>query len=407
MTLSMTIFSRMLPVICLLATACNRSPEYYLKLGNDLFNSGKFEEASINYRKAIQKRPKFGEAFYRLALSETKSHLPMNGYVDLKRAIELMPANEQVLTAMGELAVGIYTVAPQHPKDVYEEASRVTEQLLQKNRDGFDGNRFRGALLLIDRKPGEAVAYLRKAVAAKPDDQETTLGFAQALLESGQEQEGTDLARGLIHKDETFAKAYDLLSRHYLASRNPQEAESILKLKVANNPGRGEFVLQLAAFYATLPKPELVAPTLQPLIDRPAAFPNARLAIGDFYSSLGKPDDALRQYQAGLSANPKDKTPYRNRMIRILSSQRKWPEAYEQVDLLLKEKPDDAEAKLARVSLWLEEGKLENLDRAISELRLQLAGKPVNPAFLHFQLGSALERQGDRDGARSEWTAAR
>jgi tetratricopeptide (TPR) repeat protein len=389
-----------------LATACNRGASYYVQHGNELFNSGKFEEASLSYRKAIQKNAAFGEAFYRLGLCESKNHLPMNAYVDLKRATELMPGNETVSAALGELAVTIYTLDPHHPKGFYEQASKIAQQLLDKNRDGFDANRLNAAVLMIDRKPAEAVMCLRKAVAAKPDDLAATLGLAQALLENGQAQEGIDLARGLIRKDETYSSAYDLLQRHYVASKNPQAAEDLLKLKVSNNPNRGDFVLQLAAFYAVEEKPEMVSSTIQVLIDRPAAFPNARLGIGDFYNSLGKPDEALKHYQAGVNANPKDTTPYRMRIIQILSSARKWPEAYAQADLLIKERPNDPEPKVAKASLWLDEARSENLDRAISEFRHQLETKPANSARLHFQLGVALERQGDRGGARREWIAA-
>jgi tetratricopeptide (TPR) repeat protein len=402
----LTSLLRVSPIICFLTAGCNHGANYYLQHGNELFNSGKFEEASISYRKAIQQNPKFGEAFYRLGLCETQNHLPMNAYVELKRAAELMPGNETVLAALGELAVTIYTLDPEHPKNVYEQASKIAQQLLSANRDGFEGNKLNAAVLLLDRKPAEAVACLRKALAAKPGDKEASLGLAQALLETGQEKEGVDLARGVIRKDETYSNAYDLLYRYYIASRNPQAAEEIVKLKVSNNPNRGDFVLQLAALYAALSKPEMVSSTIQVLIDRPAAFPNARLGIGDFYNSLGKPDEALKQYEAGVTEGPKDTTPYRMRMIRILASERKWPEAYAQVDLLLKERPDNQDAKLAKASLWLDEAKTENLEGAISEFRHQLASKPANSARIHFQLGSALEREGDREGARREWTAA-
>ena len=41
----------------------------YITRGNQLFASGKYEDAVLNYRNAIKKDPKSGEAFYRLALA--------------------------------------------------------------------------------------------------------------------------------------------------------------------------------------------------------------------------------------------------------------------------------------------------------------------------------------------------
>ena len=56
--------------------SCNRDPEVakkkYLENGNRYFEKGKYREASIMYRNAIQKDGKCGEAYYRLAVTEWK-----------------------------------------------------------------------------------------------------------------------------------------------------------------------------------------------------------------------------------------------------------------------------------------------------------------------------------------------
>ena len=40
--------------------SCAQSPEALVKRGNELFKGGKYEEASINFRKAMQKDVNFG-----------------------------------------------------------------------------------------------------------------------------------------------------------------------------------------------------------------------------------------------------------------------------------------------------------------------------------------------------------
>ena len=88
-----------------------------------------------------------------------------------------------------------------------------------------------------------------------------------------------------------------------------------------------------------------------------------------------------------------------------MAARRKWSEAYAQLEASLKDQPDDQEAKLMRAVAWLDEGKRENLDPAITELKAQLAKRPQETG-LHFQLGNALAQKGDADGARRQWTAA-
>ena len=53
-------------------SACIATKQSYVSKGNKLYDAGKYADASLNYRKAIQKDPNFGEAYYRLGLSAIK-----------------------------------------------------------------------------------------------------------------------------------------------------------------------------------------------------------------------------------------------------------------------------------------------------------------------------------------------
>ena len=57
---------------CLLMVACSRDPgamrDRCVASGNKYFQNGKYKEASILYRRALQFDPRSGEAYYRLGL---------------------------------------------------------------------------------------------------------------------------------------------------------------------------------------------------------------------------------------------------------------------------------------------------------------------------------------------------
>ncbi len=397
--------SHLLLLLSVLTVGCGSSPQAYVDRGNHFFDGGKFEDAAIQYEKALQKAPSLGEAHYRLGLTELMRNQPVPGWRELEKASDLMPGNQEVLAKLGKVSLALYNLDPHRPKQLYNTASRAADQLTEKNPKSFDGNLLKGALALIDRKPVDAIVFLRAAAKAKPDNPDAKLGLAQALTQNNQAAEGIGLARDLIQKNKTFGPAYDFLYQQYHSSGMAAEAENTLKLKVANNPRQADFILELARYYAAAQKPAEVTATLQKLLDRPADFPDGQLSAGDFYASVGKPDDALRLYQAGLQSQPKNSKAYRKRMAAILSAQRKWPDALQQLNIVLKSTPDDSEAKLTRALVWLHEGKPENLDPAIAELRAQAVKKPEDSA-LHFELGGALSRKNDRDGARREWTSA-
>jgi len=396
-------------VICLIGmTSCSSDPKKYIDRGNKFFDARKFDDAALQYKRALQKNPNSSEANYRLGLVELRQGRTAEAYRELQRAVELMPENLPAVFRLGQLALRSYTADPNHPPQLFQQAKTSTETLLGKQPLGYEGNLLQGALDLSGRQPAEAVAHLRTALKAKPDDPDAMLGLARALVENQQTDEGLDVARQLIRKDKTFGPAYDYLFQQYAQAGNAADAENTLKLKVSNNPKEAAYILELGRYYTSVKRPADVAATLKLLTDNRADFPSGPLLAGDFYVSTGAPDLALPQYEAGLSTAPNnknDKNVYRKRMAALAAAQRKWPEVYKQLEECLKLNPDDREAKLMRAVAWLDEGKPEKLDPAIAEMTAQLKNRSQD-AGLHFQLGNALARKGDQDGARREWVAA-
>jgi tetratricopeptide (TPR) repeat protein len=398
---------RSLPVLCALAFAgCGGSPQSYVDRGNRYVEAGQYADAAIQYQKAIQKDPRLGDAHYRLGLLNLKRNQPAAAYRSLALAADLLPANEEVLSQLGKLSLTLYNADPKHPQQLYEQATKMADKLIGMKPAGYDGNLLKGALSMADRKPAEAALLLQKAIAAKPGDPDAELGLARALAQDNKAQEATVLAQELVGKSKNYGPAYDFLYQQLEAAGKHDEAGNVLKMKVANNPKEAAYVVELARYYAVAQKPADVDATIATLIARPADFPDGRLVAGDFYIADGKPDVALQHFTAGLgSASAANRNTYRKRMVAVLASQKKWPEVYQQIDAILKDKPDDDDAKLMRALTWLDEGNAENLDRAITDLQA-LSKKRPNDAALHFQTGNALARKKDQAGALREWTAA-
>ncbi len=394
-------------LFCALGIAgCGGSAQSYVDRGNHFADTGKYGDARIEYQKAIQKDPKLGEAHYRLALLDLKRNEMGTAYQELVRAVELMPANTEAIARLGQLSLSIYNADPRHPQQLYDQASKSAGMLLRKAPDSFDGNLIKGAIALLDKKPADAVLLLRKAAAAKPGNPDAQLGLARALVQNGQAEEGLSLAHGLVEKDKAFGAAYDFLYAQYETAGKKDAAENILKLKVAKNPKQAAYIVELARYYAARQKPPEVDAALAKLFASPMDFPDGRLIAGDFYASVGKPDLALQQFNTGLGSAPSaSRNTYRKRIVPILASQKKLPEAFQQIDAMLKDQPADDEAKLMRALAWLDEGKPENLDHAIEELQAQSKKRP-DDLTLHFQTGIALARKGDQNGARLEWITA-
>src|SRR6266481_4659310 len=97
----------LLLLFVILAASCSRDPKVqaqrYLQNGNKFFDKGKFKEASIMYRRALQKDLRFGEAYYRLALADLKLASYGDAARALRRSVELQPNNADAASKLADI----------------------------------------------------------------------------------------------------------------------------------------------------------------------------------------------------------------------------------------------------------------------------------------------------------------
>ncbi len=392
----------LLIVVAVLCEAGCSTAEGYLGRGNRLFEAGKYEDAEIQYRKALQKNPNFGEAYYGIGLVKIEQHKGTEAYQPLFRAVQLLPDSDDAKTKLADITFALYVVAPRHPKAAYDQVESLADKLLAKNPNSFEGLRLKGSLRLVDRNPKAAIVLFEKAnqiVAMRPDVVE---GLAQALFLDSRVADGERLALQMIQTDKTSGSIYDVLYRQYVSTNRPADAEAILKAKVANNPTEAPYLLQLARHYASVRNFTEMNSTLQRLLNDPKGSSKARLQVGEFYAGIGQWDQALQQFQEGARGNPKEKVVYQKRMADALLALRKDTEAAQIVDLILKEQPKDEDARRIRATLLIETGGPENVAKAVAEFQALIKDKP-DDVRVRFILGRAYLAQGSPDAARGEF----
>jgi len=391
--------------------SCSRDPnvvkQKYLESGNRYFEKGKYKEAVIMYRNALRKDMRFGEAYYRLGLTELR--MGQRYWVDavraLRRAVETLENKPALQTEarvrLADTLAVFYLSDTRRPATLRKEIDGLVEEL-EKDPKSVDGLRLKGFLLLrADNNHKEAITYLRRAHEIKPFQPPVVVALVQALLADGQTKEGEALAKEMIQRDKTFGPIYDLLLGHYLRSNQAEDAESILKAKAANNPKYALPLLQLAAYYAGVRRREEMQATLQKLTSNPKDFPQAFRLVGDFYARIGEPDTAIGYYEQGVKANPKDAAALRLLIAQSLVTQGKRAEATRLLDQILKEKPGDDNAKAMRAGLMIDPSQPEQVRAAVNELQDLVSRMPKNHV-LRFNLARALAARGDVVQARNQ-----
>jgi tetratricopeptide (TPR) repeat protein len=388
-------------------TGCIATKETYVSRGNKLYDAGRFEEATLNYQKAIQKDPKFGEAYYRLGLAALKQKEQGRlAYDSLYRAVQLLPDNVEVMEKFADLVLAVYLADPHHPQFLYTEITQLSQELLAKNPNSYKGLMLRGYLEQTDRKPKEAIDDFRKALRIDSSDAGVKTALAQTLMLDGQQGEGEKLALDLIYNQKTsFGPVYELVYGLYLDAKPKRiaDAENILKAKVNNNPKDADYIVELARFYQGLQKPVEMKAALQRLLDDPKTFPKARLWVGDFYMGLRDYPEAMHNYQEGIRATPagKDRQVFQNAAIVALLSEGKNAEALRLAEQTIKEDPQDDLAKRLRADIWMDSGEADKVEDAFRSFKALSAQYP-NDATLRFHLARAFMRKGNLQAAQTE-----
>src|SRR5215471_772845 len=187
-------FIFLIGVSVLFEGGCTRTAQDYLRSGNKFFEAGKYEDAEIQYRKALQKNANFGEAYYRIGLVKIEQHNGAEAYQPLFRAVQLMPDSDDAKTKLADVSFALYVVAPTHPKAAYDQVESLADQLLAKDRNSFEGLRLKGSLRLVDRNPKAAIVLFERANQIVPMRQDLVEGLVQALFQDNRVAEGERLA---------------------------------------------------------------------------------------------------------------------------------------------------------------------------------------------------------------------
>jgi tetratricopeptide (TPR) repeat protein len=392
-------------VVSLMALSGCASKQSYVAKGNTLFAAGKYQEAALDYRAAIQKDAGYGEAYYRLGLAAIKLERAQEAYDALFRAVRLLPDNTEAKRRFADVCLSLYLADPSHSQVLYTEIANLAGGFLARNHNSYEGLMLRGYLASTDGKIKDAIDYFRKALRVNSSNAGVVTELAHLLIQDGEVQQGQQLATDLIVRKKTsYGPAYDLMYSFYTNANQPAEAENVLKAKVNNNPKMADYILQLAAHYNRAQNTAAMTDAIQRLLNDPKDFPQARLWVGDFYLRLRDYPAAISYYQQGANASrgAKTKVPYEIRNVLAVLSSGKKADAVRLADQFRQENPKDNEILRLHADLMLGTGKPEQGDAIVREFQTLLALNPGD-ASLPMQLGRAYRLKGDLESARSQF----
>jgi tetratricopeptide (TPR) repeat protein len=407
-------------VALLALSSCNRDPNVakkrYVESGNKYFQKGKYKEAALMYRDALQKDRRFGEAHYRLGLTYFKMNNLQEGVRSLRRSIEFLGPNEaNRWDALVKLS-SIYITMGSRDKQLQGEVEANCKLLLARDPNSFDGHRLTAELDNVrgmeafrtgERDEGRKlldaalVEYL-KADSIKPGQVNVMVEIAGVYAVQENFEASERMFRKVLVTDKSYLMAYVSLYQLAIRQRRADVAEQLLKEGFQNNPTQYMFLQRLALLYFAQKRTDDMIKTLQEIKAHAKENPGAYMDVGDFYFRLSDWDSAIREYREGMAKDPKRRASYQKHIIEVLMREGKRSDAAALNAQILKDNPNDPDAKSLDGSLKLDQG---DVLRAQTELQQVVTQSPDNPVA-HFNLGRAYVMRQEWEQARQQFAKA-
>jgi putative PEP-CTERM system TPR-repeat lipoprotein len=377
-------------VLCaaLVLSGCRTDPEKAkrtaLAAADKHAQKAEYSDAVIEYKRALQFDPKFGEAHLKLGQLYRALRDAPNAYREFLRAADLMPDNVNAQLEAGNMML--------FARD-FDGARDRAMKVIAKDNKNIDGQLLLGNALAGLKDLDTAIQEVEGAIEQDPSRtySYSNLGLLQAA--KGNTEAAEAAFKRAVTANPNSAAAHLALANFYWASGRLPEAEQELKSGRAASPKSTKAALALATFYIGTQRADQAEPLLKFVADiSPDVRP--KLSLADYYMSAKRSEDALRVLEPLINSND-GFAPARLRIAVIKYDQGKIAEAHKDIDTILAREPNNEAVHLAKVRFLLAERKYAD---ALSSVKAIVARNNRSASGYYLQ-GLALEVTNQPDEA--------
>ncbi len=381
---------------CLLLSNCNIDPQKakqaYLDSGRRYMKKHDYQAAAIQFKNALKFDPRLVEAFYQLGLANEALQNWQDAYKNYNQAVELSPTRVDVRLKLAQIEI----MARQ-----YTQAQDVLSSVLKLDANNAFAYELLGTCKLAQKQPEAARDALARAVALSPNNPSAVTNLGLVEITMRQFPKAEEHLKDAVKLNPHDPSAYSNLANLYQLLHEPAQEIDAFERGIQQNPDADRLYLSLAAMLDAQGKNPDAKNILNRLAARKPNSSSASIAIGDYYLSRNDMPDAVAQYQHAMQLAPEDVTAM-NKMVVWDLENGKIKDADTLNTRVLRKRPGDPDARLARGQILLQEGKLQE---AILLLRKEITEERDAP-LPHHLLAMALWQQQNVADAKSEFQTA-
>ena len=380
-TYRITLFCLLLATAVFLAGCANpeKAKAEHVARGEAYLKDSKFQEASLEFRNAIQIDDKLAAAHWGLA----------RAFEGLERFPEMLDelrktVNQDQNNLEARIKLGNYYLAGSRGRaDVIAESERLAKEIVAKDPNNIEGHILMGSVLFAQQQKDKAFAELNHAIDLDKNRVESYLSMAKFYIASKEPEKAEELYRRAISVNSNSALAHTEYGKFLTQSNRVGEAEAELRKAVEVGPSDRSARFVLASYYLVNRQLDKAEEAYKALAGLEPDKPESQAVLADFYSAINRSDDAVRIYQEILTKSP-DFIQGRYRLGEILLTKGDNQGANAQIEEALKKDKHDRQALLLRARMKAQGGQPDNLKSAIEDLKDVLRQEPNSRTGLYF-----------------------
>jgi tetratricopeptide (TPR) repeat protein len=356
-------------------------------LGVALSASGRRDEANEHFRKVLAANPSFHPALKNMAVNEMLMGQTQDAGTHFKELLKYAPDDPVAHLALADIAYVAkdYSAAVEHferSRPLHEADPRARVKFARSYREAGQAER---ALALLEEFPAEADAATRfdaglllaesghfadavrqfeKAKAdGYPDAYQLGFNLTLAYLEAKQYPQAVQTGEALIAQGQTKAELYNLLARSYEAAGDTKKAYDALRTATQLDPADPANYVDLIDLCLDHNNIDLGLEIADIAVERLPQSQRLQLQRGVVLATKGRFDDSKTSFERAIALDPD------NGLLHV---------ALALIHMQMDRVPDAVEVLRARKKVTL------------------------NDPLVHWFLGEALNRQGNRPGSSEE-----
>ena len=257
--------------------------------------NGEAAIAEETMQRALEANPK--DASLRLDFAQLLAQMgkPEQSKAILSELVKDRPNDAQALDTLFRVSAGM--------KD-YDTAKAAADGMVAAQPQSAVGYMYQGMVAEEAKHPEEALRLYSRAADLQPDALEPLQGVTRLLVASKRNAEAMKRLDDLTAADPKNAFAPNIKGEVLLTEKDAAGAQVAFKVAIARAPTWWIPYRDLAAAQFVAKDPDAALATLRSAEARVSQPDQAGIEVASYYERMGKPEDAMREYEGIVRRNP-------------------------------------------------------------------------------------------------------